>query len=101
MRPICRHYWYLAGLEEPLTRYLRCFYGACREVYVPSASMREALLADGLKDNFRPWPRGIDTARFHPAKRSTAWRARHGIGAERDWWCCMSRGWCGKSGWIP
>jgi glycosyltransferase involved in cell wall biosynthesis len=76
-----RHYWYLAWLEKPLKRYLRWFYGQCREVYVPSESVREALLADGLKDNFKPWPRGIDTARFDPAKRSAAWRARHGIGA--------------------
>jgi phosphatidylinositol alpha 1,6-mannosyltransferase len=77
-----RHYWYLAWLERPLKGYLRWFYSQCREVYVPSESVREALLADGLKDNFKPWPRGIDTARFDPAKRSTAWRARHGIGAD-------------------
>jgi len=79
-----RHYWYLAPLEGSLKRTLRDFYGACREVYVPSDSVREALLADGLKDNFKPWPRGIDTARFTPGKRSMAWRARHGIGAEEQ-----------------
>jgi phosphatidylinositol alpha 1,6-mannosyltransferase len=77
-----RHYWYLAPFEGLLTRILRRFYGACREVYVPSDSTRDALLADGLKDNFKPWPRGIDTKRFDPAKRSAAWRAGHGIGAD-------------------
>jgi phosphatidylinositol alpha 1,6-mannosyltransferase len=77
-----RHYWYLTGLEGLLKRILRRFYGRCREVYVPSESVREALLADGLKDNFKPWPRGIDTARFTPGKRSQEWRARHGIGAD-------------------
>jgi phosphatidylinositol alpha 1,6-mannosyltransferase len=77
-----KHYWYLAGLESRLKTSLRRFYGRCREVYVPSDSTREALLADGLKDNFKPWPRGIDTAHFSPARRSTDWRARHGIGAE-------------------
>ncbi len=77
-----RHYWYLAGLESFLTRRLRRFYGACREVYVPSDSMREALLADGLRDNFKPWPRGIDTARFMPDKRSGDWRVQYGIGAD-------------------
>jgi glycosyltransferase involved in cell wall biosynthesis len=76
-----KHYWHLAWLEKFLTRILRRFYGACREVYVPSDSTRKALLADGLRDNFRPWPRGIDTARFTPAKRSTRWRAGLGIGA--------------------
>ena len=37
---------------------------------MPSESVRDALLADGLKDNFKPWPRGIDTRLFAPAKRS-------------------------------
>jgi glycosyltransferase involved in cell wall biosynthesis len=77
-----RHYWYLAPLEGFLTGILRRFYGRCREVYVPSDSTREALLADGLRDNFKPWPRGIDTARFAPGRRSAAWRASHGIGAD-------------------
>ncbi|HKX65138.1 MAG TPA: glycosyltransferase family 1 protein [Rhizomicrobium sp.] len=75
-----KHYWHLAWLEGFLTRRLRRFYGQCREVYVPSESTRQALLADGLKDNFKPWPRGIDTARFTPAKRSQEWRTRLGIG---------------------
>jgi len=75
-----KHYWYLAPLEGWLKRILRRFYGACREVYVPSESVRQALLADGLRDNFKPWPRGIDMARFSPAKRSTSWRARYGMG---------------------
>jgi glycosyltransferase involved in cell wall biosynthesis len=76
-----RHYWHVAWLETFLTRTLRRFYGQCREVYVPSASTRAALLADGLRDNLKPWPRGIDTARFTPAKRSLEWRTRLGIGA--------------------
>jgi glycosyltransferase involved in cell wall biosynthesis len=75
-----KHYRYLTGLEGLLKHILRRFYGRCREVYVPSVSVREALLADGLKDNFRAWPRGIDTQRFAPEKRSPEWRARHGIG---------------------
>jgi phosphatidylinositol alpha 1,6-mannosyltransferase len=74
-----RHYWYLAPFEGLLTKILRRFYGACREVYVPSDSTRDALLADGLTNNFKPWPRGIETDRFHPGKRSAAWRVEHGI----------------------
>jgi len=77
-----KHYWYLAPLEGWLKRILRRFYGACREVYVPSESVRQALLADGLSDNFKPWPRGIDMARFSPAKRSTSWRACYGMGPD-------------------
>ena len=75
-----KHYWYWKPLTGLVTRYLRYFYGACREIYVPSASMADTLRADGLRDNFRLWPRGIDSRRFHPGKRSGAWRARHGIG---------------------
>jgi phosphatidylinositol alpha 1,6-mannosyltransferase len=75
-----RHYWYLAPFEGLLTRILRRFYGACREVYVPSDSTRDVLLADGLKNNFKPWPRGIETDRFNPSKRSAAWRTQLGIG---------------------
>ncbi len=77
-----KHYWYLAPLEGMLKRILRRFYGACAEVYVPSDSTRETLLADGLIDNFEPWPRGVDTARFSPDRRSSPWRARHGIGED-------------------
>jgi len=75
-----KHYWYLAPLEGLLKRILRRFYGQCREVYVPSQSTRDTLLADGLIDNFKPWPRGVDTERFAPRKRSAQWRAHHGIG---------------------
>ncbi len=76
------YYWYVAWLTGTLTRYLRNFYRQCREVYVPSPSMRDALLADGLTDNFKPWPRGIDAQHFAPDKRSAAWRMRHGIGGD-------------------
>jgi phosphatidylinositol alpha 1,6-mannosyltransferase len=76
-----KHYWYVAALTGLVKRYLRRFYAACREVYVPSLSMAETLRADGLKDNFLLWPRGIDPVRFDPTKRSADWRARHGIDA--------------------
>ena len=75
-----QHYWFVAGLKGLMASYLRRFYGACREVYVPSQSMVDALLEDGLRDNFRLWPRGVDLAEFSPARRSAAWRAELGIG---------------------
>jgi glycosyltransferase involved in cell wall biosynthesis len=75
-----QHYWYVAGLKGLMASYLRRFYGACREVYVPSQSMVDTLLEDGLRDNFRLWPRGVDLAEFSPARRSAAWRAKFGIG---------------------
>ena len=77
-----KHYWYSQWTEWPLKAYLRFAYGACHQVYVPSQSMIEALQADGVKSNLLLWPRGVDTGRFHPAKRSAAWRAKHGIGEQ-------------------
>lgn len=75
-----KHYWYVACLSGLLRYYLRRFYGACREVYVPTQSMIDALLADGLRNNFRLWPRGVDSSHFNPRNRSSRWRAKHGIG---------------------
>jgi glycosyltransferase involved in cell wall biosynthesis len=75
-----KHYWYVAALNGLLKTYLRRLYSACREVYVPTQSMIDALLADGLKNNFRLWPRGVDRSHFNPGRRSNLWRAKHGIG---------------------
>jgi phosphatidylinositol alpha 1,6-mannosyltransferase len=76
-----KHYWYTAPFEGLLKAYLRHAYGQCREVYVPSQSMIDALKADGMRDNFKLWPRGVDTEQFHPDRRSGEWRAKHGFGA--------------------
>src|SRR5207237_812444 len=65
-----------------LTGIVRKFYDACREIYVPSPSMIDVLRADGVKTDIRLWPRGVETDRFHPAKRSLAWRAERGIGPD-------------------
>ena len=73
-------YYGLDFLKGSLDRWLRDFYAACREVYVPSASMAEVLLAEGAGANIHLWMRGVDTQRFHPAKRSQAWRAARGVG---------------------
>ena len=73
------HYWYAAGFAGLLRGYLRRGFSACREVYVPSLSMIDALVADGYRNNLRLWPRGVDAARFDPAKRSNAWRRAQGI----------------------
>lgn len=70
----------LAFLEDFVAARLRRFYGACDEVYVPSVSMAEHLKAAGFADNVRLWARGVDTARFDPARRSVAFRRR--LGAE-------------------
>jgi glycosyltransferase involved in cell wall biosynthesis len=72
-------YYHLDLLYPLAKRIERNFYRACLEVFVPSNSMSDALTADGVETTVRLWPRGVDTARFDPAKRSAAWRAAHGI----------------------
>lgn len=76
------YYLQLKLLQKPVDAYLRYFYRACREVYVPSESMRDVLSAQGVADNVALWPRGVDVARFHPGKRSPDWRKRYGIGEQ-------------------
>ncbi len=77
-----KHYWYTTWSEGLLKAYLRHAYGRCREVYVPTQSMVDALKADGMRDNFKLWPRGVDTGQFCPDRRSQSWRSKHGIGPE-------------------
>jgi glycosyltransferase involved in cell wall biosynthesis len=69
----------LAFLEDFVTARLKRFYGACDEVYAPSPSMAERLIADGFAGNIHLWERGVDTERFDPARRSTAFRASLGV----------------------
>lgn len=71
----------LAFLEDAVGDWIRRFYAACDEVYVPSASMAGHLREAGFADNARLWPRGVDTDRFHPHKRDHCWRETLGADA--------------------
>src|SRR5579859_5972966 len=72
-------YYGLEFLTPALSGLVRTFYDRCREIYVPSDSMIEVMRADGVRAPIRLWPRGVDTARFHPGARSDAWRAARGL----------------------
>jgi phosphatidylinositol alpha 1,6-mannosyltransferase len=72
-------YYRLGILEGGVWSYLRWFYRRCRHVYVPSKSMEEVLRTHGIDGNLRLWPRGVDSARFNPSKRSREWRETRGI----------------------
>jgi glycosyltransferase involved in cell wall biosynthesis len=71
----------LAFLEDAVGNWIRRFYAAFDEVYVPSASMAGHLREAGFADNIRLWPRGVDTDRFHPGKRDHRWREALGADA--------------------
>jgi glycosyltransferase involved in cell wall biosynthesis len=49
------------------------FYTLCDKVYIPTKAMRNELLDMGFGDqNFRIWPRGINTSIFSPKKNNQA-----------------------------
>jgi phosphatidylinositol alpha 1,6-mannosyltransferase len=57
--------------------YLRWFHNRAGVSLCPSEANRAELLARGFR-NVRIWPRGVDTERFSPTRRSAAVRARLG-----------------------
>ncbi len=75
--------YYGLGLLQPLAAAgERRFYDRCDEVFVPSPSMAQALRDEGVGAPFHLWSRGVDTARFDPARRSAAWREARGVGED-------------------
>lgn len=75
-------YYRLGWAEGVLWAVLRRFYNRCDEVYAPTPTMRDALLAEGVTSPIRLWPRGIELDRFAPSFRSHDWRQSRGIGSD-------------------
>ena len=73
-------YYHLGLAEGALWAALRRFYNRCDEVYAPTPTIRDALLAHGVVSTIRLWPRGIELDRFRPEARSDEWRRTHGFG---------------------
>ncbi|MEM1095775.1 MAG: glycosyltransferase family 1 protein [Bacteroidota bacterium] len=72
-------YYKQAWLEPALWRFLRWFYRQCTHIYVPTPSMAEVLREHGIDQGLLLWPRGVETDRFTPSRRSSAWRQQHGF----------------------
>jgi glycosyltransferase involved in cell wall biosynthesis len=72
-------YYGLGFAEGPVWRYLKRFYDACDAVYVPTPSMADVLRENGITKGLRIWPRGVETERFSPERRSMDWRRAQGI----------------------
>ncbi len=72
-------YYRMDALVGALWWYLRWFYKDCEHLYVPTPSMATVLEGQGIQDNVRIWPRGVETHRFHPGKRDLAWRRSLGF----------------------
>ncbi|MEO5588470.1 MAG: glycosyltransferase family 1 protein [Gemmatimonadaceae bacterium] len=75
-------YYRLGALQGFTWRYLRWFYSRCRQVYVPTQSMLNLLADHGVRTEMKIWPRGVDSTRFNPARRSMEWR--QSVGIEHD-----------------
>lgn len=73
------HNYGLGLLERLLTYYLRCFHNRTRLTLVPSASQRLQLQRRGF-ERIELLSRGVDSQRFHPAKRCATLRESWGLG---------------------
>ncbi|MEN6438272.1 MAG: glycosyltransferase [Syntrophobacter sp.] len=70
------------GVESLVWKYIVWFYEQLDLILVPSASTRDDLTAKGISpEKIRLFPRGVDTAKFHPSKRDLDYlRVRFGAG---------------------
>jgi glycosyltransferase involved in cell wall biosynthesis len=68
-------------LRDWLYSYLRWVHNSCAVTLCPSSATIAELRAHGFR-RLRRWARGVDTARFHPSRRSEAWRAAVGAGPD-------------------
>ena len=73
-----RHYGF-AWLEGMVAAHLRRMHNRCRMTLVPSHQLGVDLLRRGYH-GIRVVARGVDTAQFNPARRSTALRATWNVG---------------------
>jgi len=56
------------------------FYNQCDRVFVPTQSMQDELLRQGVESHrLARWSRGVDTSLFSPEKRNPSWRKTHQI----------------------
>ena len=72
-------YYNMTFLERPLIAMLRRFYQRSDAVVVPGESVAAILRDWGVTTPIGIWARGIDHARFSPARRSLEWRRGLGI----------------------
>ncbi|MBO0749893.1 MAG: glycosyltransferase family 1 protein, partial [Porphyrobacter sp.] len=76
-------YYGLGFIRGMIERYLQRFYRRCDLVLAPNRPLADMLVADGVDPaRIAIWSRGVDRAKFDPARRSQAWRTAHGIGED-------------------
>lgn len=75
------HYYGIGWLKQPLTAYLRRFHNKGDLCLVPTAELARELSATGIR-RMEIVARGVDTALFHPRRRSPGLREAWGAGAD-------------------
>src|SRR5581483_4508168 len=71
----------LGFLSEGAWPFLRWFHNGGRRTYCPTRAVQRELREHGVRRT-RVWPRGVDTARFHPRWRSGELRRALGVGED-------------------
>ncbi len=84
-----RHYG-LGWMHRPIAAYLRAFHNRTDCTMVPTPALRGELRALGFA-NLQVVSRGVDTVRFHPARRSDELRRTWGAGPSTLVVQCVSR----------
>ena len=77
----CSHFGF-PHLTKPMWSYNRVIHNQCALTFCPPPSMATMLQKHGFQ-HLRIWPRGVDTALFHPDRRSQELRASWLAGRER------------------
>jgi glycosyltransferase involved in cell wall biosynthesis len=67
--------WGWGIASEAMRVYLRWLHNQCDLNLTPSCFTRAELQADGFR-RVKVWTRGVDTAHYHPNRRSLEWRQR-------------------------
>ena len=75
-------FYRLGFVRGIIERYLQRFYRRCDLVLAPNRPLARMLEADGVDPaRIAIWSRGVDRAKFDPARRSMEWRDEHGVTA--------------------
>ncbi len=73
-------YYNISFLEPLLWKYLFWFYGKCKRIFVPTPSMMNWLINNGLDSGkLEIWARGIEPDLFNPKRRSNQFREKVGF----------------------
>ncbi|WP_374435945.1 glycosyltransferase family 4 protein [Inhella sp.] len=84
-----QHYG-VGWLRHPIHAYLRKFHNQCQLTLVPSEDLRVTLAGQRF-ERLAVVARGVDTERFHPARRDPALRAHWGAGPDSPVLLCVGR----------